>query len=277
MAEEPKSCMAKERVPIPEEVVTSIMYLSNRTCCLCNEPGRPVQIHHIDEDPSNNEVTNLAILCLLCHDETMIKGGFGRKLSAAQVSKYRDEWYSRVQTRRETADKIASHHKTEQPHARAVLPPCRPTLPDPQKLENYIRILPAIRRDIYSRSQPMWNSGNSSEMRRGSYDLIDVLEQMLITLATWYPDRHFGGLEHRDYMNAMTASRFTWHYAHLEPNGIGSGGHDIRIMVGGEVIGDLELMIVDMVRSLFLQLDEEGYLPWKKQWDDAETASSKEA
>ena len=267
--------MAKERVPIPEEIVTSVMYSSDRTCCVCNERGRPTQIHHVDENPNNNAITNLAVMCLLCHNETMTTGGFGRKLNAAQVSKYRDEWYSRVQARRDTADKIVSPDHSSQTQRPTPQSLERLTIPDPQKLENHIRTLPAIRRDIYSRSQPMWDSGISSQMRRGCYDFIDVLEQILITLATWYPDRHFGGREHRDYMNAMTASRFTWHQAHLEPNGFGSGGRDIRIMVGGRVMSDLESMIVDIVGSLYLQLDYMGFQPWKKLWEEANPWLSK--
>jgi hypothetical protein len=51
-----------------------------------------VQIHHIDDDPSNNEIRNLAPLCFDCHSETQIKGGFGRKLDADQVYLYRDDW-----------------------------------------------------------------------------------------------------------------------------------------------------------------------------------------
>ncbi len=83
------------------------MFLADRTCCVCNERGKAVQVHHIDEDPSNNDFENLAVVCLQCHDDTQIKGGFGRKLNAELVIKYRSEWLVRVRKRRDEADQNA--------------------------------------------------------------------------------------------------------------------------------------------------------------------------
>lgn len=60
----------KTRTPIPEETAASVQFASDRTCCVCQIPGRHIQIHHIDEDPSNNGEWNLCVLCLLCHNDT---------------------------------------------------------------------------------------------------------------------------------------------------------------------------------------------------------------
>ncbi|HEY7349573.1 MAG TPA: HNH endonuclease signature motif containing protein [Ktedonobacterales bacterium] len=90
----------KKRVPIPEDLSDEILYLSDRTCCKCHIPKKPIQLHHIDEDPSNNNSQNLAVLCLECHDETQASGGFGRKLTAGQVRLYRDAWLQEVRERR---------------------------------------------------------------------------------------------------------------------------------------------------------------------------------
>jgi hypothetical protein len=60
----------------------------------------PVQIHHINDDPSDNRLNNLAVLCVVCHDKTQITGGFGRKLNAGQVRRYRDDWLALVEARR---------------------------------------------------------------------------------------------------------------------------------------------------------------------------------
>jgi hypothetical protein len=65
-----------------------------------------VQLHHIDGDPSHNTELNLATLCQLCHDETLLKGGFGRKLSADLVVEFRDDWVRRVSERRAKADEL---------------------------------------------------------------------------------------------------------------------------------------------------------------------------
>jgi hypothetical protein len=77
---------------IPVDLAAKILFLSDRTCCVCRVKGKPVQIHHIDEDNSNHKIENLATLCLDCHTETQIKGGFHRKLDAEQVRLYRDDW-----------------------------------------------------------------------------------------------------------------------------------------------------------------------------------------
>ncbi|MFV2176739.1 HNH endonuclease signature motif containing protein [Actinomadura sp. LOL_016] len=90
----------KDRVPIPDDVAAAVIYESDRTCCVCRLSGKAVQIHHINEDPSDNDPANLAVLCLECHDQTQIRGGFGRKLNAHIVTLYRDSWIDIVRMRR---------------------------------------------------------------------------------------------------------------------------------------------------------------------------------
>ena len=81
----------------PENLVAAkVLFESDRTCCICRTQGKPVQIHHIDGDHSNSVSENLAVLCLECHDLTMIKGGFGRKLDATQVLLYKNDWLQAV-------------------------------------------------------------------------------------------------------------------------------------------------------------------------------------
>jgi tetratricopeptide (TPR) repeat protein len=82
----------KLRVPIPPELSAQALFLSDRTCCVCRIRGKPVQIHHIDDDPSHNELNNLAVLCFDCHRDTQLRGGFDRKLDAEQIILYREDW-----------------------------------------------------------------------------------------------------------------------------------------------------------------------------------------
>jgi hypothetical protein len=86
----------KDRNEIPTARAAQILFLSDRTCCVCRIKGKPVQIHHIDENPANNTLPNLAVLCFDCHTETQIRGGFHRKLDAEQVILYRDDWLINV-------------------------------------------------------------------------------------------------------------------------------------------------------------------------------------
>jgi hypothetical protein len=99
----------KKRVEIPRAIEAQVQFASDRICCVCRIKGKPIQIHHIDDNPANNEIKNLAVLCLECHDETQIRGGFGRKLNADQVILYRDDWLIQVaKTRAANFDRLAT-------------------------------------------------------------------------------------------------------------------------------------------------------------------------
>ena len=86
-----------------------MLFESDRTCCVCRIRFKPVQIHHLDDNPANNSIANLAVLCFDCHRETMIRGGFDRKLDSEQIILYREDWLRLVgQTRsREVAARDA--------------------------------------------------------------------------------------------------------------------------------------------------------------------------
>lgn len=94
----------KVRIEIPSDLAARVLFLADRTCCVCRQFGKPVQIHHIDDDPSNNSQTNLAVLCFDCHRETQIRGGFDRKLDGDQIILYRDDWHNVVAQQRTMLD-----------------------------------------------------------------------------------------------------------------------------------------------------------------------------
>lgn len=96
----------KNREQIPSETAARTLFLADRTCCVCRGKGKPVQIHHIDENPANNDLRNHAVLCFDCHRETQIHGGFDRKLDADQVILYRDDWNRIVARGRVTEEAV---------------------------------------------------------------------------------------------------------------------------------------------------------------------------
>lgn len=55
----------KKRLPIPRAVRDSVLREFSHRCAICGA-DRP-QIHHIDEDPSNNDPVNLLPICPNCH------------------------------------------------------------------------------------------------------------------------------------------------------------------------------------------------------------------
>ena len=91
-----------KRVSIPQDLAARVMFESDRTCCVCRSKGKPVQLHHIDGNNRNSVYSNLAVLCLDCHTDTQIKGGFHRKLDAEQVALYRSDWVELVTRERVT-------------------------------------------------------------------------------------------------------------------------------------------------------------------------------
>jgi hypothetical protein len=54
-----------ERRPIPKAVREQVLKEYKHHCAICNQ-DHP-QLHHIDEDPSNNDPLNLIPLCPNCH------------------------------------------------------------------------------------------------------------------------------------------------------------------------------------------------------------------
>ena len=85
--------MIQKRTQIPKDIANLTLFLSDRICCVCRVPGKAIQIHHLDGNNNNHELDNLAVLCLHCHDESQIKGGFGRKLNSELIKLYRNELY----------------------------------------------------------------------------------------------------------------------------------------------------------------------------------------
>lgn len=256
--------LKKQRNPIPPDTAAEVLYLGDRTCCVCNERGRAVQIHHLDEDPSNNDVDNLVALCLLCHDDTQLSGGFGRKLNEPLVRKYRTEWYATIKKRRDAVTAITSDSPPPEPPI--IENPTQEELPKQARLIAYIRTLPSLRREAYKQVQPKLESGITSEMKSGCYDIIDLMEHVLATLSSWYPQGHFDQTDPKDFVNSLISSRFQWHRYHSEPLGGGTGGTMVGLDVAGSVLDEVEEMVAEMAHALLMVLPEPDPDEWLKEW-----------
>lgn len=244
------------------------MFASDSTCCVCRERGKAVQLHHIDEDPSNNAPENIAVLCLECHNQTQTSGGLGRRLSDALVVKYRDEWLARVVQRRDAADREAVHNKMIGPGAPPSEEPVE-TVPYSQERADgilaYVQSLPDLRAELRKRAQAGWDTGTTATMVQASYDYIDALQGVLVTLARFYPPGSFGDNPHR-FFSEVIASRFRWHRAHSEPHGPGTGGTIVNVTTSGNVVDDVEKMVEDMAESLVGYDDRIDWRGWPSRW-----------
>jgi hypothetical protein len=205
-------------------------------------------------------------MCLLCHDDTQTRGGFGRKLNAALVLQYRSDWLDRVRNRRESADSLAI---SVMGNPLSGGPPSRPSIKPGLSLHDYVSTLPELRRRAHASAQPGFDTGVTAEMLEAGYSVVDVLEDILVSLATFYPPGHFDAENPRDYFSGLISSRFRWHRYHVETAGQGLGGTIVGPMVVAAVISDLEGMVVDMVTSLTLNWEESTDVVlenWKKDW-----------
>lgn len=215
---------------------------------------------------------NIAVLCFDCHRDTQITGGFDRKLSAGQVQRYRGDWLARVENNREARDG-PRHPPAERPrgeaHATGAVEAqiARTAMGTPDFL-NYVRSLPELHRQAYKQAHLLWDTGITSEMRKGSYQVIEVLKGILLELAKYYPPNHFGP-DTVTYFDEYIKSRYSWAYKKLEPNGPGTGGTIVLVQAGGEVMNDLEEMIAGMVCSLTSGRGDFNYTVWLEEWKKA--------
>ena len=265
--------MTKSRTRVPASVVADVQFASDQTCCVCTDRGKTVQIHHLDEDPSNHALENLAVLCLECHNKTQTRGGFGRSLTVEVVSKYRDAWLTRVRDRRRQADRLAVERTVGGAmDANDGAGTEGATLPARQAhmtALDYINALPPLKTQLVARAQPEWDTGITARMVNASYNYIDALTGVLSTLAGYYPERHFGDVESHEFFSEQIAARFAWHRAHLEPDGPGTGGTIVNVMCCNNVQADVETMVEDIVMSMASDDDRLDWRQWLAKWRSA--------
>ena len=98
-----------KRPALPMKVRTEVAVRSKRICCLCfglnEDPERKKgQFAHLDHNPRNNKVDNIAFLCFDHHDEYDSSTSQAASVSDSEVRHYRDELYKFVERRGKTFD-----------------------------------------------------------------------------------------------------------------------------------------------------------------------------
>ena len=80
------------REKIPDATAVALLVANRHRCYICNVPHKHVEIHHIDGNNSNNDPTNLAVLCRDCHSRVTGDEGLGRRYSEGEVREYKRRW-----------------------------------------------------------------------------------------------------------------------------------------------------------------------------------------
>ena len=218
-----------------------------------------MQIHHVDDDPSNNIAENLAVLCLLCHNETQQRGGFDRRLSPELALEYRADWTRRVHLRRDAADQLAAAVMAKQASSSSL---SEGSFVSPDETgDPYLRSLPSTLAEAYAIAQPRWDTGVTFEMTMATSDVIDVVVQILANLCSRYPSGHFDGKDPKQYFSEFVSERYRWHRLLIEPGGVGTGGTIVGPLTSLAVLRNLEQAVEDVVSS---QISPEVYVDWQR-------------
>jgi hypothetical protein len=94
--------MNKERIALKRSLRLGIIAKCNNRCCICQTPF--IVIHHIDGDPSNNDLDNLAPLCPNCHSQAHSTSDLTTNLTPSRIKLLRDKWYEYCEKRKEGAN-----------------------------------------------------------------------------------------------------------------------------------------------------------------------------
>ncbi|MHC4527856.1 MAG: hypothetical protein ACYS29_08265, partial [Planctomycetota bacterium] len=98
-----KTARKKRRAQIPEDVEAELLFRNDHRCCMCHEgpaEAKAIQIHHINEDPSDYRLANLAVLCKPDHDRLKDRPWMARGYREAEIKKYKRQWEEAVAERR---------------------------------------------------------------------------------------------------------------------------------------------------------------------------------
>ena len=84
----------RKKLTDPEK--SNHLLLSAGVCCVCKGRGVGINFHHIDHDPSNNDPSNIAILCVEDHDVHHRPKAYRKSkhtdLGADKIRAYKEEW-----------------------------------------------------------------------------------------------------------------------------------------------------------------------------------------
>jgi hypothetical protein len=85
--------MAK-RPDVPDATAREVLRKAMHRCSICYQ--EQVIIHHIDENPENNDESNLVVICLHHHGLAHTRFEMTRNLTPALLKDYKREWEQRV-------------------------------------------------------------------------------------------------------------------------------------------------------------------------------------
>lgn len=221
--------MSKQRTKIPKNKETHLLYLCEHTCCICRESDKGIQIHHINKDSQDNNLKNLAVLCLTCHDKAHKTGGLTRNLSPDYITKCRDEWIKTVNSRREESNEGHIEMKTEKDskeHPKDKLQNMLSYRPFLTTFEiAVINSLPKIKAELsLIKREELSKAKTTVDSVDAVANYNESLKSILIMLADFYHPEYFKHQSPKEFFEEITSARDKFFGIVSEPYGPDSAG-----------------------------------------------------
>lgn len=176
---------------------------------------------------------------------------------------------------------IALHRRKDQLAEKALPTEFKNELPD-----DYVRrsldeptdirlfqALPELKAIAYRTAQPGWDTGTTIEMRKATYDVVDFYELIWLKLAEFYPVKHFGKDGAAAHIKSYIRERYKFHWAKHEPNGPGTGGTIVGVLTGGDVMNDLDRLVVETASAVVGYRDDFDFDAWQARWKDKDSSN----
>lgn len=106
-------------------------------------------------------------------------------------------------------------------------------------------------------------------MRKATYDVVDFYELIWLKLAEFYPVKHFGKDGAAAHIKSYIRERYKFHWAKHEPGGPGTGGTIVGVLTGGDVMQDLDRLIVETATAVVGYRDDFDFKAWHARWEAA--------
>ncbi|MDG4549291.1 MAG: hypothetical protein P9F19_08060 [Candidatus Contendobacter sp.] len=148
----------------------------------------------------------------------------------------------------------------------------RRSLDEPTDLRLF-QALPEIKAIAYRTAQAGWDTGITVEMCKATYDVVDFLELIWLKLAEFYPVKHFGKDGATTHIKSHVRERYKFHWAKHEPGGPGTGGTIVGVLTGGDVMDDLDRLVVETASAIVGYRDDLDFDAWRARWKGAGPAN----
>ncbi len=251
----------KTRISIPKQIVADIVVKSFNYCNLCYKHTDDWQIHHIDEDPSNNDPDNLVFLCLNCHSKIHTKRSMSGNYTKEIIKTYRDQLYKIIKSNianileiKETINSENSSYIQEKADESCF------AKENPQIFSLVINM-----KDEYKlackRAQILYDAGGTYNVLEGNFLEINCISGFIDEMIKSYPEKHFLNEKGEDIINNIYKSYDELAYRFATPEGFVNAGtmvHSFATRTKIELLKSLVNIIVeetipydDIVRKLW--------------------------